>query len=89
MRSRKGFKNVNISNGLFFLERCLISATVCANKFSALTRHFVCTHRRSYKTTSFEKRTIDCLRTFDPEFYFIIKFIDCLTCKSRKDSLSA
>ena len=31
MRFRKGFKNVNITNGLFFFERySLITATVCA-----------------------------------------------------------
>ena len=35
MRCRKGFKNVNISSGLFFFERyILITATVCANKFT-------------------------------------------------------
>ena len=34
-RKFKVFQNVNISNGLFFFERCsLITATVCANKFS-------------------------------------------------------
>ena len=39
MRCRKSFRNVNISNGLFFFERCsLITATVYANKVhNALT----------------------------------------------------
>ena len=40
----KVFQNVNISNGLFFFERC-----------STRVIQFVCTHRCSYKTTSFEK----------------------------------
>ena len=35
MQCKNGFKNVNIGNGLFFIERCsLITATMCANKFS-------------------------------------------------------
>ena len=55
MQFRKGFKNVNISNGLFFFERCsLINAMVCAKKFPYLLPcvvRFVCTHRRSYMTT--------------------------------------
>ena len=50
MRYRKGFRNVNINNGLFFFERCsLITATARANKF-------VCTRRRSYETISFEEK---------------------------------
>ena len=40
--------------GWFFFERCsLVTATACANKFS--DNQFVCTHPRSYTTTSFEK----------------------------------
>ena len=34
MHCRKCLENVNISNGLFFFESSLITATVCANKFS-------------------------------------------------------
>ena len=35
MRCMKCFRNVNISNGLFFFERCiLITSTACAKKFS-------------------------------------------------------
>ena len=46
---RTDFWNVNISNGFFFFERCsLITATVCANKFSNGAIQFVYTHRRSY-----------------------------------------
>ena len=35
IQCRKGFKNGNISNGMFFFEICsLITENVCANKFS-------------------------------------------------------
>ena len=34
MRCRKGFRNVNISNGLIIFERCsIITATGCAQFF--------------------------------------------------------
>ena len=59
MQFRKGLKNVNIGDGLFFFERCsLINTTVCANTYPywlTCIVQFVCTHRHSYKTTSFEK----------------------------------
>ena len=62
MRCRKGFKNANISNVLFVFERCIVTDNfngqyVQTNFHNALTRviQFICTRRRSYKTTSFEK----------------------------------
>ena len=40
---------IHLSNELFFFERCsLITATACAYKF-------ICMHRSSYETASFEK----------------------------------
>ena len=69
MRSRKGFRKINadtcISSELFFFKICyLITSTVCANKFSYHAYlNLVCTHRRSYKTTSFEKK-VHCLKIF-------------------------
>ena len=50
MQYRKGFKNVNISNGLFFFERfSLITATMCANNFFRCTnaRYLICIHTPS------------------------------------------
>ena len=60
MRCRKGFKNVNISNGLFFFfETCSLITIRCVqtNVHNALTHviQFVCIHCCSYKTTYFEK----------------------------------
>ena len=53
IQCRKGFNNVNISNGLFFSERC-----VQTNFHNVLTGviQFVCTQCRSYKNT-----TVHCL----------------------------
>ena len=63
MQSRKDFKNVNKTNGLFFFETyCLITVTVCANIFSkrANARYLISTHThcRNYKTTSFKKNPL-------------------------------
>ena len=72
IQCRKGFNNVNISNGLFFSERC-----VQTNFHNVLTRviQFVCTQCRSYKTTSFEKEQsiayIYILKTFPTLHYFL------------------
>ena len=53
MCCRKGFKNVNISNGLFFFERyILITATVCAYKLNNL---------RYLWDYIFRKRIVHCL----------------------------
>ena len=59
MQCWKGFINVNISNGLLFFERYSFITERCVqtNFHNAHTRviQFVCTHRRSHKTTSFER----------------------------------
>ena len=58
MCCRKGFKNVNISTGLFFFSKDVVSYQQCClqkNFCNARYDQFVCTHRRSYDTSSIEK----------------------------------
>ena len=90
MRRRKCFRNVNISNGLFFFERCsLITATACANKFSkrANARYSILIHTPSqlYEYI-FRKRTIHCLIVWtvagDPRSYSSVHIILMLNNKA-------
>ena len=59
MQCRKGFKNLDMAMDCSFSKDIVLSLQRCVqtNFHYALTRviQFVCTHRRSYKTTSFEK----------------------------------